>query len=85
VTEQNLLLLPARLTITKSIGICGCKSGAIQYQAYEAYQGRRRQMSGGQLNSVPRTGKTDEIIFVLNPDLEIVRRPPFVLKIACGG
>jgi hypothetical protein len=83
--EKNLLLLPAKLTVRKSIGYCGCKSGAIRYQVYETYQGRRREMSDGRLNSVPRAGKTDEVIFVLNPDIEISRRPPFILKIACGG
>jgi hypothetical protein len=82
-SQKNLLLLSARIEVLKSIGECGCRSGAIRYRAYETYQGRQREMNRGLLNSIPRVAKPDDVIFVLNPDVLVRRSPPFAIGIAC--
>lgn len=82
--RKNLFLLPARIEVRVSIAECGCRSGAIQYRAYETYQGRRREMNRGLLNSMPRINKIEDIDMVLSSDDLIKRRPPFSVDIGCG-
>lgn len=82
-TELNLLLLPARLTVRRSIGVCGCASGGIRYRAYETYQGKPREMNTGVLNSIPRTGKSADVLLVLSPDSLIHRTPPYRVDFTC--
>ena len=83
-SQKNLVLLPVHIEVVKSIGGCGCKSGAIRYRVYETYQGRRREMNRGLLNSLPRMTKSDDVLLVLNSDNLIHRRPPFFVDIACA-
>lgn len=82
--QKNLLLVSVRMDVIKSIGGCGCKSGAIRYRTYETYQGRQREMNRGLLNSIPRAAKADDVLLVLSSDTLIRRRPPFSIDIACG-
>jgi hypothetical protein len=81
--EENLLLLPIHLGVVKSLAACGCKSGGIRYRAYEAYNGRRRQMNDGVLNSIPRAGRTTDLLVVLNPDVAVHREPPYSVQMSC--
>jgi hypothetical protein len=81
--HQNLLLVPAQLTVSRSIGACGCTSGGIRYRAYETVQGRQRQMNSGVLNTIPRVGKPTEVLLVLNPDIEVYRTPPYRVVLSC--
>lgn len=81
--RQNLLLVSAQLTVSRSIGTCGCTSGGIRYRSYETFQGRQRQMNAGVLNSVPRVGKPTAVLLVLNPDTEVYRTPPYRVVLSC--
>ena len=82
-TEENLFLLPARLTFSASVGACGCRSGGIRYRAYETYQGRPREMNSGTLNTIPRVGTPSDVLLVLNEDIMIERKAPFRVDLTC--
>ena len=70
-TSRNLELIEVKMNFRQSIGECGCTSARLSYRVTGSVAGENQQFAVGELNTIRRTGKTEEFYLLLASDSEI--------------
>lgn len=85
VSMLNLGLLEAEINVTKPIGQCGCTSALLTYRVEGKLGGAARQLSSGELNTLRRVGKREQIYFTLASDYTMLgATQKLTLYVGCG-